>query len=192
MISEKHKSEDETITPGSPSTDIIDGALSPSDVESLQQQNANSSSDSRVNRVLLQKNERSYDNRGGIIKLLHDIVSGIIIGTVCMCILLLLDYYSIINLETARVFRKTASHVFSTPKIHASIEEEIGQQLISMNIYNTIINELSDSKAVIANEQRIYEARTTKATTIKGELDILRVEYDKLIKDTGLDVFCPD
>lgn len=192
MISEKHKSEDETITPGSPSTDIIDGASSPSDVESLQQQNANSSSDSRVNRVLLQKNERSYDNRGGIIKLLHDIVSGIIIGTVCMCILLLLDYYSIINLETARVFRKTASHVFSTPEIHASIEEEIGQQLISMNIYNTIINELSDSKAVIANEQRIYEARTTKATTIKGELDILRVEYDKLIKDTGLDVFCPD
>ena len=172
-------------TPGFPSADV----------ESLQRQNTNSSSpnSSSVNqvRVLLKSSVGGDDHCGGMLKLLQDIVSGIILGTLGMCMLLLLDYYSIINLETARVFRKTASHVFSTPEIHASIEEEIGKQLISMNIYNTIINELSDSEAIIANEKRIYEARSTKATSLKDELDTLRVEYDKLIKDTGLDVFCP-
>ena len=164
------------------------------DVE-LQRQNTNSSSPNSTSvnqvRVLLKKNSVGGDYCGGIIKLLQDIVSGIILGTLGMCMLLLLDYYSIINLETARVFRKTASHVFSTPEIHASIEEEIGKQLISMDIYNTIINELSDSKAVIANEKRIYEARSTKATSLRDELDTLRVEYDKLIIDTELDIFCP-
>ena len=171
-------------TPSFPSADV-----------ELQRQNTNSSSPNSTSvnqvRVLLKKNSVGGDYCGYIIKLLQDIVSGIILGTLGMCMLLLLDYYSIINLETASVFRKTASHVFSTPEIHADIEEEIGKQLVSMNIYNTIINELSDSKAVMANEKRIYEARSTKATSLRDELDTLRVEYDKLIIDAGLDIFCP-
>jgi len=129
-----------------------------------------------------------------IIRLLQDIVYGIILGSIGMCLLLLLDYYSIINLETARVVRRTASvHIFNTPEFLEIIKEEMGnKELISLESFNAITTELSDSEAVIQNESRILEIRTTKANTLKSELDTLRIEYDRLMKETGLDVFCEE
>ena len=128
-----------------------------------------------------------------IIRLLQDIVYGIILGSIGMCLLLLLDYYSIINLETARVVRKTASHIFNTPEFLEITKEEMGDnELISLESYNTMTTELSDSEAVIQNESRILEIRTTKANTLKSELETMRIEYDKLMKETGLDVFCEE
>jgi len=111
-----------------------------------------------------------------------------------MCLLLLLDYYNIINLETGRVVRKTASlHIFNTPEFLEIIKEEMGdKELISLESYNTMTTELSDSEAVLQNESRILDIRTTKANTLKSELDTLRIEYDRLMKETGLDVFCEE
>jgi len=129
-----------------------------------------------------------------IIRLLQDIVYGIILGSIGMCLLLLLDYYNIINLETGRVVRKTASlHIFNTPEFLEIIKEEMGdKELISLESYNTMTTELSDSEAVLQNESRILDIRTTKANTLKSELDTLRIEYDRLMKETGLDVFCEE
>ena len=132
--------------------------------------------------------------RSGLIKsLLQDIVGGIILGTFGMGMLLLMDYYSIINLETARVFRKTAAHVFNTPEIRQQLEEEmVGKKLLPIHEYNTRTKELSDTKAVYENEKRLFDIRSTKATTLKGELAKQRVEYDKLIKETGLEHWCAE
>ena len=128
-----------------------------------------------------------------VIRLLQDIVYGIILGSIGMCLLLLLDYYSIINLETGRVVRKTASHIFNTPEFLEIIKEEMGdKELISLESYNTMTTELSDSEAVIQNESKILEIRTTKANTLKSELEALRIEYDRLMKAAGLDVFCEE
>ena len=130
--------------------------------------------------------------RDSIIGLLQDIVGGIVLGTLGMSILLLLDYSNIINLMTARVFRKTASDVFRTPNFDSiEIDEENGKMLLPINAYNAMKKELSDSQAAIHKEQKIVDARTNKATSLKAELSSLKVEYDRLMKETGLDVWCP-
>ncbi len=180
--------------PGSP-------LASAEDEESLANQSKDtipkSNQPSNRAKVLLQKMCHASVGDNSKIKervaaLLKDVVGGIVLGTLGMSVLLLLDYYSIINLETARVFRKTASHImFNTPEITAIIEEE-DKKLMPMNEYNIMQKELSDSVAVIESEKKIVGARTMKETTLKAELDSLRGEYDKLIKDTGLDAFCPD
>lgn len=131
------------------------------------------------------------EGREGVIGLLKDIAGGIILGALGMSILLLLDYSNIINLETARVFRKTAADVFSSPEILEIVEDEFERKLISVDAYKTMKNELSDSRAVIDNERTIVAARTAKEISLKAELETVRVEYDKLVKQTGLDVFCP-
>mmetsp|Transcript_26797 Transcript_26797/g.56581 ORF Transcript_26797/g.56581 Transcript_26797/m.56581 type:complete len:240 (-) Transcript_26797:325-1044(-) len=143
------------------------------------------------NKICLFQNEDNNASNA-IIKLLQDIVSGIMLGSLGMCLLLLLDYSNIINLETARVFRKTASEVFSTPEMIESIEKELDRKLISMKVYNAIEKELSDSKAVIESEQKLLDIRTMKFTKNKAELATTREEYNKLMKEAGLDVFCPE
>mmetsp|Transcript_32727 Transcript_32727/g.60341 ORF Transcript_32727/g.60341 Transcript_32727/m.60341 type:complete len:237 (+) Transcript_32727:101-811(+) len=130
--------------------------------------------------------------REGFIGLLQDIVGGIVLGTIGMSILLLLDFSNILNLETARVFRKTASHIFSDPAIIESIEEEIEKKLLSMDVYNAMKKELADSQAVIEKERKIVEARVAKATSLKAELDPVKKEYAKLMEESGLDWFCPE
>ncbi|KAL7541380.1 hypothetical protein ACHAXR_010859 [Thalassiosira sp. AJA248-18] len=142
-------------------------------------------------KICLMSPRDSHEGREGVIGLLQDIVGGIVLGTLGMSMLLLLDYSNIINLETARVFRKTASDIFNAPEILESIKDEIGKDLISMDEYNAMKKELADSKAVIDNEQKIIAIRTAKDTSLNAELSSLRGEYDKLIKETGLDAFCP-
>mmetsp|Transcript_13951 Transcript_13951/g.22770 ORF Transcript_13951/g.22770 Transcript_13951/m.22770 type:complete len:243 (+) Transcript_13951:138-866(+) len=185
------------ITPGSPKLADIDNI----DEESLLRQRhdskpSNSRSSASPANVLLNRIRliSARDNQGheGVIGLLQDIVGGIMLGTVGMSILLLLDYSNIINLETARVFRKTASTVFNAPDVISNIQMGIEKKLMSMDVYNSFKKELSDSQAVIANEQKFFQARSRKVTSLKAELRPLRDEYDELIRKSGLGVFCPD
>mmetsp|Transcript_33000 Transcript_33000/g.69458 ORF Transcript_33000/g.69458 Transcript_33000/m.69458 type:complete len:251 (-) Transcript_33000:18-770(-) len=192
--------------PGSPLADINTSTniLSSDDEESLLRQRSDAVPRNNpfalVSRakVLLHKicrisaGANSREGREGVIGLLQDLVGGIALGTLGMSILLLSDYYNIINLETARVFRKTAANVFNTPGILESLEEELERKFISMDVYKSIKEELSDSQAVIKNEMKVVGARSIKETSLKAELSLLREEYDGLIKDTGLDAFCPD
>lgn len=185
------------VKPGSPDlTNNIDNT----DEESLLRQSPDSKPSNRssaspakvlLNRICLIS---ARDNQGheGVIGLLQDIVGGIMLGTVGMTLLLLFDYSNIINLETARVFRKTASTVFNTPDVISNIQMGMEKKLMSMDVYNSLRKELSDSQAVIDNDQKIYQARIRKVTSLKAELRPLREEYDELIRKTGLGVFCPD
>ena len=128
----------------------------------------------------------------GIVGLLQDIMGGVFLGTMGMSLLLLLDYSNVINLETARVFRRTASDMFSAPETVQVIESEIGMKLVPMESYDAMQKELRDSRAVIEQSRTLAEVRAKKATSMKSELEPLKGEYDALIKQTGFDVFCPD
>ena len=151
----------------------------------------NNSLISRVNFLLRQNNDGANGRNNNIIKLLKDIVSGILFGALGMSVLLLLDYGNIINLETARVFRRTASEIFNNPEIFESIGGDLDKRVISLDAYNAMQKELSDSKVVIESEYSIFTARSTKDANLKAELATLKKEYDTLIQKAGLDVFCP-
>ena len=143
------------------------------------------------------------DSGGGIKGLLQDIVCGIALGALGMCFILLLDYSNIINLETARVFRKTASDIFNintSPDILLieSMKDEFqnnedmrNTELVPMAVYNSMKKELSDSKSVMDSEERIVTVRSKKAALFKEEISLVKVEYGKLYKQLGLEVFCP-
>ena len=128
----------------------------------------------------------------GMISLMKDILVGIWLGTMGMCVLFLLDYSNIMNLGSVRTFRKLAPHVPSNPEIVETIEEVIGKMLMPVDVYSAMHQELADSQAVIQNERRILDARTLKVKSLKTELTLLRTQYDSLMKQTGLDAFCPD
>jgi len=147
-------------------------------------------------KVLLKKtchaSEGGDRGREGFVGLLQDIVGGIALGTLGMSVLLLLDYSNLINLETARVFRKTASDMFNDPEIITVIEEEIDKKLVSTDAYNAMKKELSDSEAAIHSQSKLVEARAAKAASLKAELGPATEEHEKLMKEAGLGDFCPD
>ena len=71
------------------------------------------------------------------------------------------------------------------------MERESQMKLISLDVYDAMAMELSDSKAVIDREGKVVEARTAKEMSLKAELETVKVDYDNLIRSAGLDVFCP-
>lgn len=186
-------------THGSPPTTANDQDEESPFQQRPDQNPANKLSTSPV-KVLINKIKRlalgtANESNEGVTGLLQDLVGGIVLGALGMSILLLLDYANIINLETARVFRKTASaNIFNNPELIEMLREEInesGSELIPMADYHAITKELSDSKAVIDEETKIVNARTKKETALKGEIDSIRGEYNQLYKDLGLEIFCP-
>lgn len=186
-------------TPGSPfsgnETPDEESLLRPRRPDSTPQKKTPSASLAKVllHKICLISVGDNTESREGFIGLLQDIVGGIVLGTLGMSVLLLLDYANIINLETARVFRKTASYiVFDTPDVLESMKEESDKKIISMDIYNAMQKELSDSQATIKEERNIIGARTMKAASLQRQLDSLREEYKKFFRQAGLGDFCPN
>lgn len=183
-------------TPASPSlADVENGSL-PADerADFSPRNNINNAHVGRVKspRIRMSSSEESAVQKS-VLGLLKDAVFGIAFGSLFMAALMLLDYCSVVNLETARVFRQSAAHIFSSSEIIESIGDEAGKKVVlSAEVYNAMKNELSDSREVMNAEMQILEARSRKVTSLKAELGSLRVEYDKLMHDTGLDAFCPE
>ncbi|KAL7548235.1 hypothetical protein ACHAWF_011526 [Thalassiosira exigua] len=171
--------------------------INSTDEESLLRRNVHSEPtgnfSARLARGLIFKTCLASARGEGFIGLMQDIVCGIVLGTVGMSLLLLLDYFNVVNLESARVFRKTASHVLNSNELFLDMEKEIDKrlELVPVADYNAMIKELSDSKAVIENQGKVFSARLRKEAALKDELNLLRVEYDKMMIEAGLDTFCP-
>ncbi|KAL9191334.1 hypothetical protein ACHAXT_001040 [Thalassiosira profunda] len=179
-------------THASPLSDVNDDR----DAESLLRRSSAAQSSKRTSanraKILVHKICLMSADQEGIVGLLQDIVIGIVLGTLGMSVLLSLDYAGIINLETARVLRKTASEVFNDLDMMEGMEEELEMKILSSEAYTAMKKELLDSQAVMEKEENLYNARTAKVATMQTELGPLREEYDKLMKESGLSQFCPD
>ncbi|KAL9180821.1 hypothetical protein ACHAXT_011274 [Thalassiosira profunda] len=125
--------------------------------------------------------------------IIKDVISGTLLGVFFLMILIFLDYRNVVQLGSARAFRRAAFELMTDPETVKSIEENIEVKFIPVDVYNSMKDEITrnEEKMKDANGLKQHEEDLLKK---KGELDEMRKEYDawtaKGNAALGLDKWC--
>ena len=112
-----------------------------------------------------QPKQNQNKDKHRLIRLLQDIVFGMMLGVFVCTILHLLDYCNIINLETKRIVQKTAHTMLNDPEVLESLEEESERKFIPVDIYDATKKEIEDSQVVVAGGGTGTKPGISKGTT---------------------------
>lgn len=132
---------------------------------------------------------------GGIYlrQIIKDIISGTILGVVFLMFLIFLDYQNIIQLGSARAFRRAAFELMTDPETVKSIEDSTDMKFVPLEVFQSIHDEIARNEDKVKDtqgqddHQKDYDSK-------KEELDAMKKEYEELKAKAntvlGLDKWC--
>ncbi|KAL7483204.1 hypothetical protein ACHAW6_008847 [Cyclotella cf. meneghiniana] len=130
----------------------------------------------------------SAANGYGIITLLKDITIGTIFGVLTISFLIFLDHINVIHLQSAHNFRQSAFSVLNDPETLATLEESAGLKFIPIGDYEAMKNEIDAAAAKVAKVKDTIAERIKETEQKKAELEPLKAEYEKLLKESKLEL----
>lgn len=108
-------------------------------------------------------------------------------------ILIFLDYRNIVQLGSARAFRRAAFELMTDPETVKTIEENIEIKFVPVTVHTSMTEEITRNRAKADNNDSIKQHEEDLVKR-KAEVEGLRAEYDELMaKGTtvlGLDKWC--
>mmetsp|Transcript_17233 Transcript_17233/g.31144 ORF Transcript_17233/g.31144 Transcript_17233/m.31144 type:complete len:248 (-) Transcript_17233:213-956(-) len=144
--------------------------------------------------MLLAARDVAENGQGNyLLTIIKDVISGTILGVFFLMILIFLDYRNIVQLGSARAFRRAAFELMTDPETVKSIEESIDVKFIPLDVHKSMTEEIARNQDKIKNNAGLkqHEEDLLKKT---GELDGMKKEYDewkaKGDKALGLDRWC--
>jgi hypothetical protein len=130
----------------------------------------------------------SAANGYGIITLLKDITIGTVFGVLTISFLIFLDHINVIHLQSAHNFRQSAFSVLNDPETLATLEESAGLKFIPIGDYEAMKNEIDAAAAKVAKVKDTIAERIKETEQKKAELEPLKAEYEKLLKESKLEL----
>ena len=132
-------------------------------------------------------------NTSYLLTIIKDVISGTILGVFFLMILIFLDYRNIIQLGSARAFRRAAFELMTDPDTVRTIEESIDIKFIPADVYTSMTEEITRNKGKLEKNDAIKSHEEDLAKNQK-EMEDLKKEYedwkakgDKVLK---LDKWC--
>jgi hypothetical protein len=148
-----------------------------------------------LRKVMLLTTQDVTDNSQSsyLLTIIKDIISGTILGVFFLMILIFLDYHNIVQLGSARAFRRAAFELMTDPETVKSIEDSIDVKFIPLDVFKSMQDEIARNQAK-AKDKSGYEKheadwkeKNDKLEEIKKEHVVLEEQVNKVL---GLDKWC--
>lgn len=128
-----------------------------------------------------------------LLTIIKDVISGTILGVFFLMILIFLDYRNIVQLGSARAFRRAAFELMTDPDTVKNIEESIDIKFIPADVHKSMTEEIARNREKIKDNAGLRQHEEDYAKK-KAELDGMKKEYDewkaKGDKILNLDKWC--
>ncbi|KAL7546966.1 hypothetical protein ACHAWF_010287 [Thalassiosira exigua] len=128
-----------------------------------------------------------------LLTIIKDVISGTILGVFFLMILIFLDYRNIVQLGSARAFRRAAFELMTDPETVKTIEENIDIKFIPTDVYTSMSEEIERNQAKVKDDSGLkqHEAdlalRTKELEEVRKEYEVIKAHGDKLL---GIDRWC--
>lgn len=125
--------------------------------------------------------------------IIKDVISGTILGVFFLMILIFLDYRNVVQLGSARAFRRAAFELMTDPETVKTIEESIDVKFIPLDVHTSMTEEIARNRDKVKNNNGLkqHEEDMVKKT---AELDGIKKEYEEWMakgnKALGMDKWC--
>ncbi|KAL7525728.1 hypothetical protein ACHAXR_001130 [Thalassiosira sp. AJA248-18] len=128
-----------------------------------------------------------------LLTIIKDVISGTILGVFFLMILIFLDYRNIVQLGSARAFRRAAFELMTDPETVKNIEENIEIKFIPVDVYKSMTEEITRNKEKVGNDSSLKQHEDDYLKRRK-EIEDMKVEYEAM-KEKGnsvlkLDKWC--
>mmetsp|Transcript_26578 Transcript_26578/g.45364 ORF Transcript_26578/g.45364 Transcript_26578/m.45364 type:complete len:250 (-) Transcript_26578:166-915(-) len=128
-----------------------------------------------------------------LLTIIKDVISGTILGVFFLMILIFLDYRNIVQLGSARAFRRAAFELMTDPETVKSIEDNIDVKFIPLDVFKSMSEEITRNQEKIKDNAGLKQHEDDYIKK-KGELETLKKEYDEMKARgdaiLGLDKWC--
>jgi len=127
-----------------------------------------------------------------IITLLKEAILGIVIAFLAVSFVLFLDHYFLLNLPTARNFRRATFAAMNDHETLRSFEENAGMKFMEMAEYTGIVNEIEQAANKTKLASSIFDTRSQDLIDMQVDLTTANIDAKSYMKQLGLDTFCND
>eukprot|EP00579_Thalassiosira_antarctica_P002991 CAMPEP_0201903092 /NCGR_PEP_ID=MMETSP0902-20130614/55298_1 /ASSEMBLY_ACC=CAM_ASM_000551 /TAXON_ID=420261 /ORGANISM="Thalassiosira antarctica, Strain CCMP982" /LENGTH=663 /DNA_ID=CAMNT_0048437125 /DNA_START=145 /DNA_END=2136 /DNA_ORIENTATION=- len=125
-----------------------------------------------------------------VITLLKEAILGILIAFALVSFILFMDHHFLLNLPTARNFRKATFAVMNDKETLQNFEVNAGLKFMEMEEYNSMVSEIEQ----VANRTKlagsILNIRSNDLVGMEREIPIINAELQQELSSLGLDKFC--
>jgi len=138
-------------------------------------------------------NANSGTPQNYLLTIIKDVISGTLLGVLFLMILIFLDYRNIVQLGSARAFRRAAFELMTDPDTVKTIEENIEIKFIPVDVYKSMQEEISRNKekvndnAGLAQHEEDLAARTKELNELKSEYEQWKEKGNRML---GLEKWC--
>mmetsp|Transcript_28422 Transcript_28422/g.60198 ORF Transcript_28422/g.60198 Transcript_28422/m.60198 type:complete len:249 (+) Transcript_28422:158-904(+) len=148
-----------------------------------------------LRKVMLLAAQDVTENAHGnyLLTIIKDVISGTILGVFFLMILIFLDYRNIVQLGSARAFRRAAFELMTDPDTVKTIEESIDIKFVPADVHKSMTEEIARNREKIKDNAGLKQHEEDYAKK-KAELDGMKKEYAewqaKGNTALGLDKWC--
>lgn len=131
----------------------------------------------------------SQDAGGNYLRhIIKDVILGTILGVFFLMILIFFDYQNVIQLESARAFRRTVVELMTDPETVKSIEESIDVKLVPVEVFQSINEEIAENQEKVKDtsdldkREKEYNDKNEELETMKKEREELKEKANTVLE----------
>ena len=125
---------------------------------------------------------------------IKDIIIGIYLGVIFICISIILDYYNVVHFQSAHHFRNSAYQMLNDPETIANIEESAELKFIQQTEYESIRKEIDGVSKQLADRNEYLQDQIKVEDENQKQIDSIQSEHTDIILKSKtvleLDKFC--
>lgn len=125
-----------------------------------------------------------------VITLLKEAMLGIIIAFLFVSFVLFIDHRFLLNLPTARNFRKATFAVMNDRETLRNFEVNAGLKFVDMDEYEGMVLEVAKAENKTKLASSILKTRSKDLINIQEEFQHIKTETPRMLSSLGLDKFC--
>jgi len=144
--------------------------------------------------MLLTKSDvEDNTNMGFLLTIIKDVIAGTLLGVFLLMILIFLDYRNIVQLGSARAFRRAAFELMTDPEFVKNIEESAEIKFIPADVFTSMEEEIKRNQDKVGNNEMMkqHEDNLVKnkaaIESMQKELQELKMKGDTVL---GLGRWC--
>lgn len=138
-------------------------------------------------------NSETNSSTSYLLTIIKDVISGTILGVFFLMILIFLDYRNVVQLGSARAFRRAAFELMTDPETVKTIEENIEIKFVPVDVYASMTEEIHRNSAKVKDNDGLKQHEEDLVKK-KAELEGMKKDYEdwkaKGDKVLGLEKWC--
>jgi len=129
--------------------------------------------------LLTKRDVEENTNTGYLLTIIKDVIAGTVLGVFCIMILILLDYHNIVQLGSARAFRRAAFELMTEPEFLKNIEETVDIKFIPADVFTSMEEEIKRNQDKVGNNESIKQHEDDLVKN-KAVIESMQKEFQEL------------